>query len=87
MSHTFHRPCDSLPVYNIALTEHDYYAEPLLYEPGQHLNLHLSHHLGMNFLQLFIPHNMQLGVLLFQLLQFQHHLRRIDLLRKLNLIV
>ena len=68
MSHAFHRLCDCLFVYNITLTKDHNNSKPLFDKLRQNLDLYLSHHLRVNFLQLFIPENMKLRIFLLKLL-------------------
>ena len=56
--------------------------EPFLNQAFQDFNLNLSHNLRLDFLQPFIPYNMKLRLLLFQLAQPGEHHRNRALLRQ-----
>ena len=68
MSHTLHRLCDRLLIYNVALSKDNHNTKALFDQLRQNFDLHLSHHLRVNFLQLFIPENMKLRIFLLKLL-------------------
>ena len=68
MSHTLHRLCDRLFVYNVALSKDNHNTKPFFDQLRQDFDLHLSHHLGMDFLQLLIPEDMKLWIFLLKLL-------------------
>ena len=82
MSYALNRLCDCLLIDDITLSKHNDHTEPILDQLCQHLDLHLSHHLRVNLLQLLVPDNMQLRILLLELLELSHHLDRIHLLRQ-----
>ncbi len=87
MPDTLHRLRNRLLVDDVPGAEHDCHAEALLDQTRQHLDLYLSHHLDVKLLQLLVPQDMQLRILLLELFQFAAHLNRADFLRQENLIV
>ena len=68
MSHTLHRLCDRLLIYNVALSKDNHNTKPLFDQLRQNFDLHLPHHLRMDFLQLLIPEDMKLWIFLLKLL-------------------
>ena len=68
MSHTLHRLCNRLFVYNVALSKDNHNTKALFDQLRQNFDLHLSHHLRMDFLQLLIPEDMKLWIFLLKLL-------------------
>ena len=67
MTYAFHPVDDRLLVDDTALLKSNLHAKPLPDQITQHLDLHLTHQLCMNFIQLLFPDKMQLRLLFFQL--------------------
>ena len=72
MSHSLHRIADGLLVDHTPRPEGHFHTKALPDQFLQDLNLHLSHHLGMQFSQLLLPHDPKQGIFFFQLPQISH---------------
>ena len=71
---------------NLPLSESDEHAEPLFYHALEHFNLHLSHELDMDFLQLAVPHDMELGFLFLNLPQVRQHRMGVAAVRQFDAV-
>ena len=65
--HTFHPVEDGFLIDDTALFKRGFHAEPFPDQITQHLDLYLTHQLGMNLVQLLSPDQMKLRFLFFKL--------------------
>ena len=86
VAHALHRSGDGLFIKDAARAEGNRQVEPLLDHRLQHFQLHLAHELHMEFPEPLVPHQMELGVFLFQLPETAQRRMGVAALRQTHLV-